>query len=78
MLDHEGKDLTNVLSSIVEELTNIGYLSEESSGHVLRVLLYRHKYVDGKFFKRTGLSRNHTFAYMVMRLTSVCIRKEDV
>ena len=51
LLDHEGKDLTNVLSSIVEALEQIGYIDDEVGSTVLRVLLYRHKYVDEKSFK---------------------------
>ena len=51
LLDHEGKDLTNVLSSIVEELVNIGYIDDNTGDELLRVLLYRHNYVDQKSIK---------------------------
>ena len=57
LLDHEGKDLTNVLSSIVEELVNIGYIDENTGDELLRVLLYRHNYVDQKVIKWTN---NHS------------------
>ena len=30
LLDHEGKDMTNVMSSIVDELVNIGYINEDT------------------------------------------------
>ena len=56
LLDHEGKDLTNVLSSIVEELVNIGYIDDNTGSELLRVLLYRHSYVDQKVIKRTYLT----------------------
>ena len=59
LLDHEGKDLTNVLSSIVEELVNIGYIDENTGDELLRVLLYRHNYVDQKAIKWTNSSTNN-------------------
>ncbi len=71
LLDHEGKDLTNVLSSIVEELVTIGYLNEESAGEVLRVLLYRHKYVDAKSFKWSGLHRNPSYVSILVNKSIV-------
>lgn len=66
LLDHEGRDLTNVLSSIVEELASIGYLNDDSASELLRVLLFRHKYVDSKGFKLSGLPRNQSFASMTV------------
>ena len=60
MLDHEGKDMINVMSSIVDELVNIGYIDEETGGELLRVLLYRHKYVDSKLPKWTSATRNQS------------------
>ena len=65
MLDHEGRDLTNVLNSIVEELVNIGYIDDDTGSELLRVLLYRHKYVDSKMPKLTSMtatSRQHSIA----------------
>ena len=64
LLDHEGKDLTNVLSSIVEALIGIGYIDDEIGSILLRILLYRHKYVDGKTFKKlhSGSHRQKSMA----------------
>ena len=63
MLDHEGKDLTNVLSSIVEELVNIGYIDESTGDELLRVLLCRHRYVDSKVAKWT---RHHSIPTIIV------------
>ena len=64
LLDHEGKDLTNVLSSIVEALISIGYIDDDIGSILLRILLYRHKYVDGKTFKKlhSGSHRQKSMA----------------
>ena len=68
MLDHEGRDLTNVLNSIVEELVNIGYIDDDTGSELLRVLLYRHKYVDSKMPKLTSMtSRQHSIASVTVR-----------
>ena len=65
MLDHEGKDLTNVMSSIVDELVNIGYIDENTGSEVLKVLLFRHKYVGGKTASKwRGIHRNHSVISM--------------
>ena len=72
LLDHEGKDLTNVMSSIVNELVNVGYINDETGGEILRVLLYRHKYVDSKipYWK----SRNQSIISISVR-TYILARK---
>ena len=72
LLDHEGKDLTNVMSSIVNELVNIGYINDETGSEILRVLLYRHKYVDSKipYWK----SRNQSIISISVR-TDILARK---
>ena len=73
LLDHEGKDLTNVLNSIVEELVNIGYIDENTGDELLRVLLYRHNYVDQKVIKWTNINNqtNHTsFGYMSVSINN--------
>lgn len=57
LLDHEARDMTNVLYTIVEEMNNTGLLNDELKGEVLRILLYRHKHVDPTF-KLGGLRRN--------------------
>ena len=68
LLDHEGKDMTNVMSSIVDELVNIGYINEDTGDELLRVLLYRHKYVDSKLSKwSTTVTRNHSLISMTVR-----------
>lgn len=60
LLDHEGKDMTNVMSSIVNELIDIGYIDDDTGSELLRVLLFRHKYVDSKLkMWRSGM-RNHS------------------
>ena len=65
LLDHEGKDMTNVMSSIVDELVNIGYINEDTGIELLRVLLYRHKYVDRKLTKwSTSVTRNQSLVSM--------------
>ena len=67
LLDHEGKDLTNVMSSIVDELVNIGYINEDTGTELLRVLLFRHKYVDSKITKwSTSVTRNHSLISMTV------------
>ena len=64
LLDHEGKDLTNVLSSIVEALISIGYIDDDIGSILLRILLYRHKYVDGKINQKlhSGSHRHKSMA----------------
>lgn len=59
MLDHEGKDMANVLSSIVGELVNIGYIDENTGEELLRVLLFRHKYVDSKLSKKWTMNHRN-------------------
>ena len=68
LLDHEGKDMTNVMSSIVDELVNIGYIDENTGCELLRVLLYRHKYVDSKIpYWTSSVTRNHSLVSISVR-----------
>ena len=61
--------MTNVMSSIVDELVNIGYINEDTGNELLRVLLYRHKYVDSKLSKwSTTVTRNHSLISMTVRV----------
>jgi hypothetical protein len=73
LLDHEGRDLTNVLSSIVEKLTSIGYLDDENASELLRVLLFRHKYVNSKGFKWSGgLNRQQSSTSIIVKIFLNC------
>ena len=59
LLDLEAKDMTNLLYAIVEEFVNAGLLMDELKSEVLRMLLFRHKYVEGEKNDRIGgLRRN--------------------
>ena len=46
ILDLEARDLPGVVYRVVEELYIEGNIEEYQKGEILRVLLYRHKYVD--------------------------------
>lgn len=54
MLDVEARDMTNLLFSIVEEFNLEGLLDDDLKSEVLRMLLFRHRYVDGD--QNTGLT----------------------
>ncbi len=59
ILDLEARDLPGVVYRVVEELHIDGVIEEEQKGEVLRVLLYRHKYVSDKTsFNLAGIKRN--------------------
>ena len=63
------------MSSIVDELVNIGYINENTGTELLRVLLYRHKYVDSKITKwSTSVTRNHSLISMTVSTLFVKIR----
>ena len=46
LLDHETRDMTNLLFTIVEEFNLLGLLDDDLKSEVLRILLFRHRYVD--------------------------------
>jgi len=48
LLDHEARDMTNLLFTIVEEFNLVGLLDDDLKSEVLRILLFRHRYVDGE------------------------------
>jgi solute carrier family 4 anion exchanger 2 len=47
LLDLEARDMTNILYRIVEELNVKGLLADEMKGEVLRIMLYKHRYIGG-------------------------------
>ena len=51
----------------MEELVNIGYIDENTGDELLRVLLYRHNYVDQKVIKWTNINNQNShssYGYM--------------
>ena len=59
ILDLEAKDLPGVVYRVVEEFGIEGVIEEEQKAEVLRVLLFRHKYVSDKAgFTFGGLRKN--------------------
>ena len=59
LLDVEARDMTNLLFTIVEEFNLSGLLEDDLKSEVLRILLFRHRYVDGDPVRfSAGLRRN--------------------
>ncbi len=61
ILDFEARDLPEVVYRVVEEFSIDGIIEEEQKGEVLRVLLFRHKYVeshDRNLPKLSGIRKN--------------------
>lgn len=59
ILDMVAKDLPGVVYRVVEELHMEGIIEEEQKPDLLRVLLYRHKYVgDRAGFSLGGIKKN--------------------
>ncbi len=73
MLDIDARDMIHVFYTVVEELNFIGLLPDELKGEVLRILLYRHKYVGEGASLASGLaaglrkSRNSFASFAVRR-----------
>ena len=59
ILDLEAQNLTEVVYRVVEEMSCDGVIEEEHKAELMRVLLYRHKYVSSnKGIKIGGLRKN--------------------
>lgn len=59
ILDLDAKDLPGVVYRVVEEFGIEGVIEEEQKAEILRVLLFRHKYVSDKSgFTFGGLRKN--------------------
>jgi hypothetical protein len=60
ILDLEAQNLTEVVYRVVEEMSCDGVIEEEQKSELMRVLLYRHKYVSSgnKGIKIGGLRKN--------------------
>lgn len=60
ILDLEAQNLTEVVYRVVEEMFCDGIIEEEHKSELMRVLLYRHKYVSSsnKGIKIGGLKKN--------------------
>ena len=69
MLDHEARDMTNLLFTIVEEFNLVGLLDDDLKSEVLRILLFRHRYVDGEHHGHHsivgGMKRNLSWKHLV-------------
>ena len=69
MLDHEARDMTNLLFTIVEEFNLVGLLDDDLKSEVLRILLFRHRYVDGEHHGHHsivgGMRRNLSWKHLV-------------
>ncbi len=78
-MDFEARDLTSVMYRLVEEMYLEGMLSdEEHKGEVLRILLYKHKYVDPdanrsqfRVFKRTLSQRSFNVSSLSLLLHEI-------
>ncbi|XP_040568533.1 band 3 anion transport protein isoform X2 [Lepeophtheirus salmonis] len=60
MFDMEAKDLTGVVYRVVEEFGCNSSISESEKSDILRVLLYRHKYVTDNHAFKFHLNRRHS------------------
>ena len=70
-MDLEARDMPNVVSRCVEEFCIEGWIEEDQKSDVLRVLLYRHKYVSDSQFKRRNMSLSASIAtHLVTSLRS--------
>ena len=60
ILDFEARDIANVAFKIADEFCSLNILPVEYKGDLLRMLLYKHKFVEGggQFKKISGLKRN--------------------
>ena len=74
MLDHEARDMTNLLFTIVEEFNLVGLLDDDLKSEVLRILLFRHRYVDGEHHGHDyhsivgGMKRNLSWKHLVSQI----------
>ena len=61
--------MTNLLFTIVEEFNLVGLLDDDLKSEVLRILLFRHRYVDGEHHGHHsivgGMKRNLSWKHLV-------------
>ena len=61
--------MTNLLFTIVEEFNLVGLLDDDLKSEVLRILLFRHRYVDGEHHGHhsivDGMRRNLSWKHLV-------------
>ena len=70
--------MIHVFYSVVEELNDIGLLEDELKGEVLRILLYRHRYVGAGASFGSGLASGlrksrASFASFAVRKSKNCL-----
>jgi len=66
LLDLEARDMTNLLFNIVEQFNLVGLLEDEKKSEILRILLFRHRYVEQEHHQGVvgGLKRNLSWKHM--------------
>jgi hypothetical protein len=64
--------MTNLLFTIVEEFNLVGLLDDDLKSEVLRILLFRHRYVDGEHHGHHsivgGMKRNLSWKHLVSQM----------
>ena len=59
--------MTNLLFNIVEQFNLVGLLEDEKKSEILRILLFRHVYVEGEHKPGIvgGITRNLSWKHLV-------------
>ena len=62
--------MTNLLFNIVEQFNLVGLLEDDKKSEILRILLFRHRYMDGEHHQGVvgGIRRNLSWKHMVSKI----------